>query len=54
MCVSPNDVPGYDKDRYLPESLKDQNGAGYAYRDSAGNDYALGFGLRLTPARPQK
>lgn len=54
VCVSPNDVPGYDKDRYLPESLKDETGAGYAYRDSAGNDYALGFGLRLTPARPQK
>ena len=50
VCISPNDVPGYDKDRYLPESLKDENGVGYAYRDSAGHYYALGFGLRLSDA----
>ena len=45
VCVSPNDVPGYDKDLYLPQELKDQNGKGYAYRDSAGNYYEFGFGL---------
>lgn len=50
VCISPNDVPGYDKDRYLPESLRDENGVGYAYRDSAGHYYALGFGLRLSDA----
>ena len=47
VCVSPNDVPGYDKDKYMPESMKDENGKAYAYRDSAGNYYELGFGLRL-------
>ena len=45
ICVSPNDVPGYDKDLYMPESLKDENGKAYAYRDAAGNYYELGFGL---------
>lgn len=45
VCVSPNDVPGYDKDLYMPQSLKDENGKAYAYRDSAGNYYELGFGL---------
>lgn len=45
VCVSPNDVPGYDKDRYMPEDMKDENGRAYAYRDSAGNYYELGFGL---------
>lgn len=47
VCVSPNDVPGYDKDKYMPESMKDENGKAYAYRDSVGNYYELGFGLRL-------
>ena len=47
VCVSPNDVPGYDKDKYMPESMKDENGKAYAYRDSAGNYYELSFGLRL-------
>ena len=47
VCISPNDVPGYDKDKYMPESMKDENGKAYAYRDSAGNYYELGFGLRL-------
>lgn len=47
VCVSPNDVPGYDKDKYMPESMKDENGKAYAYRDSAGNYYELGFGLSL-------
>ena len=44
-CVSPNDVPGFDKDQYMPDSLKDENGKAYAYRDSAGNYYEYGFGL---------
>ncbi len=46
VCISPNDVPGYDKDQYMPESLKDENGKAYAYRDAAGNYYELGFGLK--------
>ncbi|MBR5261920.1 MAG: glycoside hydrolase family 3 C-terminal domain-containing protein, partial [Oscillospiraceae bacterium] len=45
VCISPNDVPGYDKDKYMPDSLKDKNGKAYAYRDNAGNYYELGFGL---------
>lgn len=45
VCVSPNDVPGYDKDQYMPDALKDENGKAYAYRDSAGNYYELNFGL---------
>lgn len=44
-CVSHNDVPGYDKDLYMPDELKDENGRAYAYRDSAGNYYTFGFGL---------
>jgi beta-glucosidase len=38
-CVSRNDVPGYDKDKYMPEGLQ------YAYKDSDGNIYKLGHGL---------
>lgn len=45
ICVSPNDVPGYDKDQYMPDAMKDENGKAYAYRDSAGNYYELNFGL---------
>ena len=45
ICISPNDVPGYDKDLYLPEEMKDENGKAYAYRDAAGNYYELNFGL---------
>ena len=45
VCISPNDVPGYDKDQYMPENLKDENGKAYAYRDTAGNYYELDFGL---------
>jgi len=45
VCISPNDVPGYDKDAYMPDSLKDENGKAYAYRDTAGNYYELSFGL---------
>ena len=46
VCVSPNDVPGYDKDKYMPDELKDENGKAYAYRDAHGNYYELDFGLR--------
>ena len=45
VCISPNDVPGYNKDKYMPNSLKDESGKAYAYRDSAGNYYELKFGL---------
>ena len=45
VCISPNDVPGYDKDQYMPEELKDENGKAYAYRDAAGNYYEMNFGL---------
>lgn len=45
VCISPNDVPGYDKDKYMPEELKDENGKAYAYRDAAGNYYEMNFGL---------
>lgn len=45
VCVSPNDVPGYDKDKYMPEEMKDENGKAYAYRDKCGNYYELNFGL---------
>ncbi len=45
ICVSPNDVPGYDKDKYIDQKLKDENGKAYAYRDTAGNYYELNFGL---------
>lgn len=39
-CVSRNDVPGYDKDKYMPRGMS------YAYKDSDGNIYKLGHGLR--------
>ena len=45
VCVSPNDVPGYDKDKYMPAEMKDENGKAYAYRDGHGNYYELNFGL---------
>ncbi len=45
VCISPNDVPGYDKDQYMPEHMKDENGKAYAYRDTAGNYYELDYGL---------
>ncbi len=44
-CISPNDVPGFDKDLYIPDKMKDNNGKAYAYRDEAGNYYEYGFGL---------
>ena len=39
VCASPNDVPGYDKARYMKDGLT------YAYRDAAGSEYLYGFGL---------
>ena len=45
VCISPNDVPGYDKDQYMPNDLKDENGKAYAYRDANGSYYELNFGL---------
>ncbi len=45
VCISPNDVPGYDKDQYMPAELKDENGKAYAYRDANGSYYELNFGL---------
>jgi beta-glucosidase len=38
-CASPNDVPGYVKERYM-------EGRPYVYVDSDGNRYELGHGLR--------
>lgn len=46
ICVSPNDVPGYDKDKYIdPSVLKKVKGGSYAYCDEDGNYYRAGFGL---------
>lgn len=39
ICISPNDVPGYDKQKHMPQGLT------YAYVDEDGNTYKLGFGL---------
>lgn len=47
ICISPNDVPGFDKDQYMPDEFRDENGKAYAYRDSMGNYYELGFGLKF-------
>ena len=57
ICVSHNDIPGYVKDRYMPENMKDGNGKAYAYRDTDGNYYEFGFGLEYgeggeTPVDP--
>ncbi len=38
ICASPNDVPGYDKEKCM-------NGLAYDYVDSEGNKYSYGFGL---------
>lgn len=38
ICASPNDVPGYDKEKYM-------DGRPYVYTDSDGNRYQLGHGL---------
>ena len=40
ICASPNDVPGYDKERHM-------NGRPYVYTDSDGNRYQRGHGLAL-------
>ena len=46
ICVSPNDVPGYDKDQYIDEEVLAQSPSGsYCYMDSDGNYYWSGFGL---------
>lgn len=37
QCTSPNDVPGYDKEKYMDIP--------YVYTDSQGNRYEYGFGL---------
>ena len=38
-CASPNDVPGYDKTKYMENGLK------YEYVDTNGNTYICGYGL---------
>lgn len=46
VCVSPNDVPGYDKDQYIDADVLAQSPSGsYAYQDADGNVYQSGFGL---------
>lgn len=46
ICVSPNDVPGYDKDQYIdPAILAQVPGHSFAYCDADGNYYRAGFGL---------
>lgn len=48
ICVSPNDVPGYDKDQYIDAAVLAQSPSGsYAYQDADGSLYVSGFGLRL-------
>lgn len=48
VCVSPNDVPGYDKDQYIDAAVLAQSPSGsYAYQDADGSLYVSGFGLRL-------
>ncbi len=39
ISISRNDVPGYDKDKYLREGIT------YAYKDTEGNEYKLDFGI---------
>ena len=46
ICVSPNDVPGYDKDQYIdPEVLAKSPSGSYAYKDADGNVYKAWYGL---------
>ena len=46
VCVSPNDVPGYDKDQYMDAEVLAQSPSGsYAYKDADGNVYAAWYGL---------
>ncbi len=45
-CVSPNDVPGYDKDQYIDADVLAQSPSGsYTYMDTEGNYYGVWFGL---------
>lgn len=46
ICVSPNDVPGFDKDQYMSEEVLAQSPSGsYTYQDADGNFYKTWFGL---------
>jgi beta-glucosidase len=46
VCVSPNDVPGYDKPRYMDPAVLAASPSGtYAYKDAASQFYWSGFGL---------
>lgn len=46
ICVSPNDVPGYDKDQYIDADILAKSPSGsYAYKDADGNVYKAWFGL---------
>ena len=46
ICVSPNDVPGFDKDQYMSEEVLAQAPSGsYTYQDADGNFYKTWFGL---------
>lgn len=46
ICVSPNDVPGYDKEKYMDAAVLAKSPSGsYAYKDADGNFYWSGFGL---------
>lgn len=46
ICVSPNDVPGYDKDQYMSDEVLAQSPSGsYAYMDADGNLYKAWHGL---------
>lgn len=45
-CVSPNDVPGYEKEQYMDAAVLSASPSGsYAYKDTSGNLYWSGFGL---------
>ena len=39
VCASPNDVPGYDKTKYMKDGLR------YEYVDELGNSYVCGYGM---------
>lgn len=46
VSISPNDIPGYAKDKYMDDEVLEQlPGQSYAYLDSEGNYYQSGFGL---------
>ena len=51
ICVSPNDVPGYDKDQYIAEDVLAQSPSGsFAYQDADGNLYSAWYGLSYDSA----